>query len=139
MNEPLDDYHDIIDLPHHRSTTHQPLPMSARAAQFAPFAALTGHVEMLAETARHTAQQIELSTEEAAALSRRLNRIMSRRPSPPVAIRHFVPDPNKEGGKYEITTGTILRIEADTNDLILSDKTAIPMHSIISIHTISRK
>lgn len=139
MNEPIDDFLDIINLPHYRSATRQPMSMSARAAQFAPFAALTGHEEMLAETARHTSQAIELSPEEAAALSRRIQRIMSTRPAPTVAIRHFCPDHNKDGGMYVVTTGVIHHIESDINQLILTDKTAIPMQSIIAIRTLSRK
>lgn len=139
MDEPLDDYHDIINLPHHRSQTRQPMSMSARAAQFAPFAALTGHEEMLSETARHTSEQIELSAEEALRLSRRLNRIMSQKKAPAVAIRHFLPDPNKSGGKYVTTKGFIHHIAPDTHELILTDKTAIPIQSIIAVRTISKR
>lgn len=139
MDEPIDNYLDIINLPYPHPTSRQPMPMSARAAQFSSFAALTGHEEMLAETARHTSQAIELSPDESAALSRRLNNIMTNHPDAKVAIRHFVSDPNKSGGKYVITIGHIRHIAPDTHELILTDKTAIPMQSIISVRTISQK
>lgn len=139
MDEPIDNYLDIINLPYPHPTSRQPMPMSARAAQFSSFAALTGHEEMLAETARHTSQAIELSPDESAALSRRLNNIMTNHPDAKVAIRHFMPDSNKSGGKYVITIGHILHIAPDTHELILTEKTAIPMQSIISVRTISKR
>lgn len=139
MDEPIDNYLDIINLPYPHPTSRQPMPMSARAAQFSSFAALTGHEEMLAETARHTSQAIELSPDESAALSRRLQRILQTKPAPTVAIRHFCPDHNKNGGMYVVTTGVIHHIAPDTHELILTDKTAIPMQSIISVRTISKR
>lgn len=139
MDEPIDSYKDIIDLPHHRSTTRQPLPSSARAAQFAPFAALSGHKEMLAETARHTDGPVELSTDEAAALSRRLNQIMSHEPAVRVAIQHFRPDPRKKGGTYIITTGKIQRIDPISHAIVLTDKTTIPLSYIRAIRALQPK
>ena len=65
-------YDDIINLPHHVSTKRQPMPMEARAAQFAPFAALSGHEEIIHETARLTEEEKDLSPDEARLLSERL-------------------------------------------------------------------
>ena len=66
-------YEDIVNLPHHVSDTHTPMPMIKRAAQFAPFAALTGYDDAVEETARLTDAMIELSDEQVAELNRKLN------------------------------------------------------------------
>lgn len=106
-------YDDIIHLPHHVSKTRKPMPMINRAAQFAPFAALTGHDEAIAETARQTAPKRILSSDEQEILSKRLAYAIShigKRSN--LTFTYFIPDTQKEGGRYVSTTG-ILRAYDD--------------------------
>ena len=101
-------YADIIDLPHHRSATHPPLSASARAAQFAPFAALSGYDAMVKETARETEQKKSLSEEEMRVLNQKLlflQQEIAAGQRPEVRINCFVPDQRKAGGRYEIISG----------------------------------
>ena len=100
MNSP---YADIIHLPHHVSQKHPQMPMLDRAAQFAPFAALTGYDDSIAETGRLTTERRELSEQEQNELNRRFDFLISRlKGSSEVDIVHFVPDVRKPGGEYQI-------------------------------------
>ena len=90
---------DIIHLPHHVSQNHPQMPLRDRAAQFAPFAALTGYEAAVGETARLTAERRELDAQEAAELNRRLTDLAARlKDRPEVTIEYFVPDERKAGG-----------------------------------------
>ncbi|MBD5296944.1 MAG: hypothetical protein HDR89_09160 [Bacteroides sp.] len=134
MDEFVDNYRDILDLPHHVSAKHPPMSMMNRAAQFAPFAALNGYEEAIDETARPTEQRIELSGEEAAVLSRRLNRLLSMLPTVrPVRLRHFVPDTRKSGGHYVTTRERVRKFDEYSRELVLTDGRRIPVASIISL------
>ena len=91
------DYSDIIDLPHPVSKRHKPMPMQNRAAQFAPFAALTGYEDAIAETARATEQAIEVSTDLAALLDQRLELLRQSladnvKKNVDVTLTYFIPD-----------------------------------------------
>ena len=91
-------YDDIIHLPHHVSQNHPQMPMLDRAAQFAPFAALTGYEAAVGETARLTAERRELDPQEAEELNRRLAALIARLPErPEVTVEYFVPDDRKAG------------------------------------------
>ena len=92
-------YDDIIDLPHHVSARHPQMSLYNRAAQFAPFAALSGHDAAIEETARLTEEQRELTQGEREALSRKLNCLLQRNDSPVVEISYFQPDARKSGGR----------------------------------------
>ena len=99
-------YADIIDLPHHVSQNHPQMSMHDRAAQFAPFAALTGYEAEVGETARLTAERRELDEQEAQELNRRLADLAARLPDrPEVTIEYFVPDERKAGGASVSGTG----------------------------------
>ena len=92
-------YDDIIDLPHHVSRTHPPMPLLNRAAQFAPFAALTGYGDAIAEAARLTEDQQELSEADRLALGEKLALLRdSLASSPTVTLTYFQPDERKAGG-----------------------------------------
>ena len=96
MNEP---YEDIIDLPHHVSKRHPKMSMYNRAAQFASFAALTGHDSAIKETARLTDNERELSDSEAEVLNRKLNYILDNiEGNIPIEVEYFEPDSKKDGG-----------------------------------------
>ncbi|MBM6991918.1 MAG: hypothetical protein I3J02_01410 [Prevotella sp.] len=105
------DYDDIIDLPHHVSRVHPQMPMANRAAQFAPFAALTGHEAALREAARVTERQIQLDADGAEMLSRKLVLLSEKlHEQPTVTITYFRPDDRKEGGGYVKTTGVVRKV-----------------------------
>lgn len=124
-------YDDIINLPHHVSETRTPMPMENRAAQFAPFAALTGHDDAIAETARLTSARHELSPAESEKLSRKLHYALEKEAH--ITITHFQPDSHKQGGSYRQITGKIKKIDPTEGLLILNDRRAIPLTDILNI------
>lgn len=127
-------YDDIIHLPHHVSQNHPPMPMRDRAAQFAPFAALTGYEAAIGETARLTAQRRELSPQETGELDRRLASIIEHLPDrPEVTIEYFVPDGRKSGGAYVVVTGRVRHVSPPERTLVLEDGTVIGLDDIRSI------
>ena len=108
-------YEDIIHLPHHQSATRLHMSLYDRAAQFSPFAALTGFDGVIAETSRLTDQKIELSEYERALLDQKLSRIddeLRKGNHPEITVIYFVPDPLKAGGAYEEYTGRVRSINA---------------------------
>lgn len=126
-------YDDIINLPHHVSKTCQPMSMENRAAQFAPFAALSGHGEAIIETARLTIDKLDLSSEELDKLSRRLAFAVEKDAA--IKITFFQPDAFKQGGSYKHITGKVKRIDEIESVIILTDKQAIPLDCIINIES----
>ena len=107
-------YEDIIHLPHHVSKTHPPMSMDDRAAQFSPFAALTGFGASIQETARLTHEKLELE-------------------EPEVAVTYFCPDARKSGGAYVTADGTVQKIDLDGRRIVMADGTAIAMDDILDI------
>lgn len=108
-------YEDIIHLPHHQSSNRPHMSLYDRAAQFSPFAALTGFDGVIAETSRLTDQKIELSEYERALLDQKLSLIddeLRKGNHPEIAVVYFVPDPLKAGGAYEEYTGRVRSIDA---------------------------
>jgi len=129
-------YDDIIRLPHPTSERHPRMPISERAAQFSPFAALTGHSAAIAETARVTGRRIEPDEDEKAALDRKLRRLAERAEERPEAtVTWFLPDERKDGGSYVTVTGRLKRIDSAGRRLILTDGTAIPMDDVLDIES----
>ncbi len=123
-------YDDIIDLPHYEPK-HKRMTMENRAAQFAPFAALTGHSAAIAETARLTDSMTELSADEQSRLSRILNYAYERQTE--INITYFLPDKMKEGGKYENIRGRIKKIDEMERIIILSGGIIIPLDFVYDI------
>ena len=102
-------YDDIIDLPHHTSKKHPRMPLLDRAAQFAPFAALTGHEAAIKETARLTEEEIELDENRKELLDLRLQQLQEcLAEQPMVTVTYFKPDEKKAGGAYVSVTGVVL-------------------------------
>lgn len=127
-------YDDIIHLPHHRSQTHPPMPLQDRAAQFAPFAALTGYGAALHETARLTEQRAELTESEKAALDRRLQLLSDRLADrPEITVTYFRPDERKEGGAYVTVTDTAKKIDAYERVLVLQSGLCIAIDRICAM------
>ncbi len=127
-------YEELLKMPHHVSTNHPPMSMHDRAAQFAPFSALTGYGEAVAETARLTEAEPERGEEEAAELDRRLRLLCAHLEEHPLLqIECFVPDGRKRGGRYEIRTGAVRKIAGPRRALILEDGTEIKLDRIRSL------
>lgn len=127
-------YEDIIHLPHHVSRTRPQMPMSDRAAQFSPFAALTGYDDAIRETGRLTDERIELGEEEKAVLDRKqqyLTDIIADQPE--IVVTYFVPDEKKTGGAYITATGALKRIDAVERVLILTDGKRICLDDIADL------
>ena len=105
-------YDDIIQLPHPTSARHPRMSLSNRAAQFSPFAALSGHSAALAETARLTDQQIELSDDDKAELDQKQRILLEHiNEHPEIMVTWFQPDEKKDGGQYITTTGRLKRFD----------------------------
>ena len=128
MNSP---YADIIHLPHHVSQNHPQMPMHDRAAQFAPFAALTGYDDSIAEAGRLTTERRELSEQEQNELNRRFDFLINRlKGSSEVDIVHFGPDVRKPGGEYQTTTGSIKNISLPERIITLDTGVIIHLDDI---------
>lgn len=127
-------YDDIIRMPHHTSTVHPRMPVTDRAAQFSPFAALTGYEDAIREKARLTESRMELDEYEKAELDEQLKRIQEHlTESPEVTITYFQPDVRKDGGAYLTVTGCIKKIDQYERLLILRNGEKIPMDEILGM------
>lgn len=154
-------YDDIISLPHHVSSCHPRMSMSNRAAQFSPFAALTGYGDVIQEAQRLTDRKPELTESQRAELDYKLQQILNqsasidpgemplekeaeadcKRNEKPtraaaavtVTITYFVPDLAKEGGACRTVQGQIRKIEEYSRKIILQDKTQIDIDCILDI------
>ena len=127
-------YDDIINLPHPTSRNHPRMSLHDRAAQFAPFAALTGHDAAIKETARLTDERLELSDEVIMKLNDQLNmRRDTIGTEQEVIITYFVPDDKKAGGAYITHSGMVKKIDEFERNLIMQDEIVIPIEQISEI------
>ena len=127
-------YDDIIALPHPEPRTHPRMSLHDRAAQFSPFAALTGHSAAIAETGRLTDSRITLDESEMARVDAALQRLRELLPQEPVAsITYFVPDERKAGGSYQTITGEVKRIDTVSGMIQLTNRQCIPIADIFDI------
>ena len=128
-------YDDIIHLPHHVSPRRPHMPAAGRAAQFAPFAALTGYGDVIKETARRTDAAPELAEDERERLDHKLYGLLNAPDGPPeLLVTYFVPDERKQGGRYMQACGRIRRIEDGSRDILLEDGTSILRVSVVVIY-----
>lgn len=131
-----DKYKDILYLPHKQSETRPHMPIADRAAQFSPFAALTGHDAAIRETARLTDKRLELSEEAKEKLNQKLLVVVENAGLEiPVAITYFVPDGKKPGGRYITKTGLIKRLDGYGRTVVFQDMTAISIDEISEIES----
>ena len=127
-------YEDIINLPHHVSKTRPQMPMSDRAAQFAPFAALTGYDAAIKETGRLTDDKIELDEEALTALDMKYQLLIDAfDDAPEVTITYFQPDERKAGGKYITATSAVKKVDDFERRITMQNGTKIPMDDVLSI------
>ncbi len=127
-------YDEIMGLPHHVSKTRPQMPMSDRAAQFAPFAALTGYDAAIKETGRLTDERIELDVEALSALNMKYQLLMEALDeAPEVTITYFQPDERKAGGKYVSAVGAVKKVDDFERRITMRDGTRIPVDDVLSI------
>lgn len=127
-------YDDVINRQHPTSKKHPRMSNMNRAAQFAPFAALTGYEESIGETARLTDRRIELSENEIEELNAKLNFIQEHiKEHPEVTITYFQPNERKEGGAYITVTSKVRRIDEPNKVVILEEKANILIELIINL------
>ena len=130
----MSEYDDIIHRPHQVSRIHPQMSMEDRAAQCAPFAALTGYDAAIAETARLTDQRVELDEYERQALNEKLQFISEHmKEHPKISITYFIPDHCKEGGEYVTVTGNIKKLDDYEHRIVLMDGSRILMEDVIGI------
>ena len=124
-------YADIIHLPHPVSQRHCRMTNYDRAAQFSPFAALTGYDAVIAETARLTDAQVELDEAEMEILNGKLLEIGQRlEDQPKITVTYFAQDAKKAGGAYLRATGHVKKLDLYSNAILLTDGRAIPVCQI---------
>ena len=127
-------YSDIINLPHHVSTVHTSMSLHDRAAQFLPFAALTGYDDAIKETGRLTTERISLTESEIEGLNERLHILSEEQHNhPKISVTYFVPDEKKSGGAYETAEGCVKRIDEYRGVIIMTDGRQIAMEDMIGL------
>ena len=127
-------YNDIINLPHHVSSTRPQMPILDRAAQFAPFAALTGYDAAIKETGRLTEEKIELDEEALNILNMKYQILVdSLDDEPEVTFTYFKPDERKAGGAYVKVTGTVKKVDDFERLIVMQNGTKMPMDDILNI------
>ena len=133
MRDPIEEYGDILYREHPISSTHPPMSRSARAAQFAPFAALTGYDDLIEESARETQEYKPPEDEKREELCRRLEFLLQQSPVPEASFTWFVHDLRKGGGEYTTRIAGLLRYQAEAESITLRDGTTIPLRDLKEI------
>ena len=127
-------YDDILNIPHHVSSTRPHMSMHDRAAQFSPFAALVGYDDAVKETARLTNEKQELTADKITDLNQKiafLNEHADERPE--VTIEYFISDEKKAGGKYVTRSGNFRRIDEYNHNMVFTSGEEIPLNDIFDI------
>lgn len=127
-------YDDIINLPHHVSDYHKHMPVAKRAAQFAPFAALSGHKEAIEETVRQTEEFKELSESEKIRISDKIMKALKKHSL--ITLTYYIPDKTKSGGSYTKINGSIKKWDEYDKTLTLHNGSVIPLIFISKIRFI---
>ncbi len=127
----MTEYDDILPLPHKVSDRRAPMPMEKRAAQFAPFAALSGYEEAVQEAGRRTAKREELTEDRAEMLDQRLRWLRDHIIAlPEITVTWFVPDEKKSGGAYRTVTDHAKRLESAKRMLHLQSGITVPLEDV---------
>ena len=127
-------YDDIISLPHPVSRTHPQMSLWDREAQFAPFAALTGHGAAIRETARLTEDFAQPDGDSRESLDGKLSVLLEHLgEGPQVTVTFFQPDERKAGGAYVSVSGRVRKVDTWKRELVLADGTAVPMEYVIEM------
>lgn len=127
-------YDDIINLPHHKSQKHPHMSQYNRAAQFSPFAALTGHGEAIAEVARVTEKMHDIDNDLKEEISNKLTILsLPENENTEVSLKFYVEDGKKDGGEYETVTSIVSHLNENSGEITISDGRTIPISHILSI------
>ena len=131
-------YDDIIGLPHHVSPAHPPMAVVDRAAQFSPFAALTGYEDAVKETGRLTEHRMELDENCKSILDEQLAGILEQiGKHPKITVTRFQADQKKTGGTYVQISGAVKKIDEYERVIVLCDGTRIPIGEIIRLEAMT--
>ena len=131
----MNNYDDIINLPHPEPKNHIRMSIESRSAQFAPFAALTGHNDAIKETERLTTKRIELSDNDKELINNKLLLIDKLKCEKPlITFTYFIYDNKKNGGKYVNITGIVKRIDLINSIIYLTNNVNIPIEEILDIN-----
>lgn len=130
-------YEDIMELPHHVSSKHPQMPMSDRAAQFSPFAALVGYDAAIKEASRMIDEKIESEEDRLNELNLKFRFIKEHlADEPEVSLSYFEPDERKAGGRYLEISGTVKKIDDFERSLTMKDGTKISIDDILAVELI---
>lgn len=128
----ISEYEDIIALPHHVSASHPQMALADRAAQFSPFAALTGYEDAIDESARLTEEQIELDENAREELDEKLRQIREcGEAHPEITVTYFQKDARKDGGAYVTLTGRVKKIDEYARIISFMDGTVVRIENIL--------
>ena len=129
-----DQYDDIVHLPHHVSSTRPRMSAIDRAAQFSPFAALTGYDTSIKESARLTDARIELDDSQKEEIGEKLRLVTDQfNADVEIKITYFLPDTKKAGGQYVLATGTVKKVDEYERMIIMGDGKQIPIDEVIDV------
>lgn len=127
-------YDDILNMPHHVSITRPHMSMHDRAAQFSPFAALTGYDDTVKETARLTDEKLELTADRITDLNQKIAFLKEHvEERPEITVEYFIPDEKKSGGKYVTLSGKFRRIDEYNHNMVFTSGEEIPLNDIFEI------
>ena len=127
-------YDEIMNLPHHVSKSRPQMPMSDRAAQFAPFAALTGYDAAIEETGRLTDDKIELEENALTMLNLKMQLLREYLgDAPEITFTYFKPDERKAGGAYLTAVGRVKKLDEYERLIVLQDGTRLPMDDLLDM------
>ncbi len=128
------DYEDIIHLPHYEPRNHPRMPIYKRAAQFAPFAALTGYDQKVEEAGRYVEGRPEQSEDDIRMIEEKIQILMSvSGRMPEVSIYHFIEDERKEGGSCRWKKGTVKKADPYRKQIVMNDGTIILFQDILEM------
>ncbi|MBR2704946.1 MAG: hypothetical protein IKE91_05705 [Clostridia bacterium] len=134
MKESIEKYIDIINMPHHVSKNHPHMSKYERAAQFAPFAALSGYEDIIKEEGRLTDNRVEINEEAKFILDRKMQILMNAIDKRPfISITYFVPDEKKAGGEYVTIDENIKKIDVLKQIMVTEKDTIIPVNEIVDM------
>jgi len=139
MEQGIKKYEDMLTMPHHKSKKHPHMSVADRAAQFSPFAALTGHEDAVKETARVTERRIELSEDQKVRLDERIRFVAEQgKERPEILVTYFQKDQKKEGGSYITVSGRVKKVDAVERRLLWEDGTQISIEDILELDVLQQ-
>ena len=131
----MEKYQSILKQPYQKSTNRKHMSLNDRAAQFAPFAALTGYEESIHEVARLTNKKQNLSQEAKSIINAKLQFIITNNLQEEVLFTYFIPDSKKQGGKYVDIKKVVKRIDEVNREVFFVDRTSIHIDMILEIRS----